>query len=83
MGDRSQIHQAAEEARSRSVWRSVRGPVERHHSSRSEDPQTWYITSFSLTEDAKPKPSNSEAIKKIFEYKFFLFIHQTGIISAF
>lgn len=64
MGDRPQLRQAAEEARSRSVWRSVRGPVERHHSSRREDPQKWYTNaSFSLTEGVKPETSNSEMSK--------------------
>lgn len=42
MGDRPQIHPAAAEARSRSVRGGVRGPVERNHRSRSEDPQTRY-----------------------------------------
>lgn len=80
MGDRPQIHQAAEEVRGRAVWRSVRGPVERHHSSRSEDPQTWYIiASFSLTEDVEPKPSKSERVKNYLSYIHY----QTGIFFAF
>lgn len=69
MGDRPQIHQAAEEVGGRAVWRSVRGPVERHHSSRSEDPQTWYIiASFSLTEDVEPKPSNWKQLQLLIIY---------------
>lgn len=42
MGDWSQLNQAAAEAGSRSVWWGLRGPVEWHNSSRSEDPQTRY-----------------------------------------
>lgn len=41
VGDRSQLHQAAGEAGSRAVWGGLWGRVERHHSSRGEDPQTW------------------------------------------
>lgn len=59
MGDWPQVHQAAEEAGSRSVWRSVRGPVERDHSSGSEDPQTWYFNAFcSLTKGVKPETND-------------------------
>lgn len=44
MGDRAQLHQAAEEAGSRPVWRSLRGLVEQHHGGRGEDPQAWYAS---------------------------------------
>lgn len=59
MGDWPQLHQAAEEAGSRTVWWSVRGPVERNHSSCGEDPETWYTNaSFSLTEGVEQETNN-------------------------